>query len=89
MKLATDGLRNNKIISRWIERGPNKIMISTKFTPEERSETTYTPDKCLLSQRQKLAGVWLTRNLVDFMIMTYGLKSLKKSKYLICSCTFS
>ena len=38
MKLATDGLRNNKIISRWIERGPNKIMISTKFTPEERSD---------------------------------------------------
>ena len=22
MKLATDGLRNNKIITRWIERGP-------------------------------------------------------------------
>ena len=22
MKLATDGLRNNKIITRWMERGP-------------------------------------------------------------------
>ena len=38
MNLATDGLEITKLSTAGSKEDPNKIMISTKLTPEERSE---------------------------------------------------
>ena len=38
MNLATDGLEITKLSTAGSKEDPNKIMISTKLTPEERSD---------------------------------------------------